>query len=60
MNGKILDIALWALSAVVWLAVATTHPGIANLLIAYFGAVALGYYNSYVRHNPTTNTLRST
>ncbi|WP_225729771.1 MULTISPECIES: hypothetical protein [unclassified Nocardia] len=58
MNGKILDIGLWVVLAAIWLAVATTHPGVANLLIAYFGLTALGYYNSFVRHRHADDELR--
>jgi hypothetical protein len=59
MNGKLLDAGL----LVVWLGalliVAMVHPGIANFLIAWFGAVALGWYNSLVRHDRVTDALRA-
>ncbi|MFD6355103.1 hypothetical protein KHQ06_17115 [Nocardia tengchongensis] len=52
MNGKILDCAAVAAVVATFFAFAIFHPGIANLLVAWFGAVTLGYYNVYVRHDP--------
>ncbi|MFE3194390.1 hypothetical protein ACFXHA_35675 [Nocardia sp. NPDC059240] len=52
MNGKILDCAAVAAVVVTFFAVAMVHSGVANLLVAFFGAIALGYYNVYVRHDP--------
>ncbi|MVU82226.1 hypothetical protein GPX89_33945 [Nocardia sp. ET3-3] len=51
MNGRILDSAAVAAVVVTFFAVAIFHSGVANLLVAWFGAVALGYYNVYVRHD---------
>ncbi|MFJ4657044.1 hypothetical protein ACIP5Y_37755 [Nocardia sp. NPDC088792] len=52
MNGKLLDCAVVAAVVVAFFAFAIFHSGIANLLVAWFGLVALGYYNVYVRHDP--------
>lgn len=52
MNGRILDCAAVAAVVVTFFAFAIFHSGVANLLVAWFGAVALGYYNVYVRHDP--------
>ncbi|MFE3260882.1 hypothetical protein ACFXPS_36685 [Nocardia sp. NPDC059091] len=52
MNGKILDCVLVAVVVIAFFAFAIVNPGIGNLLVAWFGAVALGYYNVYVRHDP--------
>ncbi len=41
-----------------FLIVAMVHPGVANLLIAWCGAIALGWYNSLVRHDAKTDALR--
>ncbi|GAB2557623.1 hypothetical protein [Nocardia heshunensis] len=53
MNGKILDGVAVAAVVVTFFTVAMVHSGVANLLVAFVGALALGYYNVYVRHNPT-------
>ncbi|WP_405135805.1 hypothetical protein [Nocardia sp. NBC_01388] len=53
MNGKILDFAVVGAVVVTFFAFAIFHPGVANLLVGWFGALALGYYSVYVRHDPT-------
>jgi hypothetical protein len=53
MNGKVLDVALIAAVAIAILASAIFDLGVGALMIALFGLLALGYYNSYVRHDPT-------
>ncbi|MCU1640189.1 MAG: hypothetical protein JWN03_464 [Nocardia sp.] len=52
MNGKILDCAVVAAVVVTFFAFAIFHPGVGNLLVGWLGAVALGYYSVYVRHDP--------
>jgi hypothetical protein len=58
VNGKVLDAALIATFAVVFLGFAIFKPGLGNLLVAWFGLVGLGYYNSFVRHDPKDDSLR--
>ena len=53
MNGKVLDVELVAAVVIAFLASAIFFPGVGTLMIGLFGALALGYYNSYVRHDPT-------
>jgi hypothetical protein len=53
MNGKVLDVALIAAVAVAFFASAIFAPGVGTAMIAVVGGIALGYYNSYVRHDPT-------
>jgi hypothetical protein len=53
MNGKVLDVALVAAVVIAFLASAIFDPGVGTLMIVFFGLVALGYYNSYVRHDRT-------
>jgi hypothetical protein len=53
MNGKVLDVALVAAVAIAFLASANFNPGVGTLMIAFGGMLALGYYNSYVRHDRT-------
>jgi hypothetical protein len=53
MNGKVLDVALIAAVAIAFLASAIFDPGVGTAMIALVGMLALGYYNSYVRHDPT-------
>ena len=59
MNGKLLDAGLLVVWLGTFLIVAMVHPGIANLLIAWCGAIALGWYNSIIRHDATTDELRA-
>lgn len=59
MNGKLLDAGLLVVWLGTFLIVAMVHPGIANLLIAWCGAIALGWYNSLVRHDSKTDALRT-
>jgi hypothetical protein len=58
MNGKLLDAGLLVVWLGAFLIVAMAHPGLANLLIAWLGAVTLGWYNNLVRHDPKTDALR--
>ncbi|GAA5185495.1 hypothetical protein GCM10023322_29660 [Rugosimonospora acidiphila] len=58
MKGRILDIALVASWVVSFFVVAMVHPGVANLVIGVGGAMALGWYNSAVRHTVKDYTLR--
>jgi hypothetical protein len=53
MNGKVLDVALIAAAVIAFLASAIFDPGVGTAMIALAGMLALGYYNSYVRHDPT-------
>jgi hypothetical protein len=53
MNGKVLDVALIAAVAIAFFASANFDPGVGTAMIALVGMLALGYYNSYVRHDPT-------
>ena len=54
MNGKIFGVALVAAVVIAFLVPAIFFPGVGiAMLIALVGVVALGYYNSYVRHDPT-------
>lgn len=58
MNGKTIDAILVGIVVVMFFGFAVFHPGVANLLIAYFGAVSLGYYNSLIRHDPKDDSMR--
>jgi hypothetical protein len=58
MNGKVLDVTLLVIWATVFLAVAMISPGLLNALVAWGGAVALGWYNTLVRHDPRDDSLR--
>lgn len=51
MNGKMLDFTVVAAVVIVFFGFAIFQTGIANLLVAWFGFVGLGYYNAYVRHD---------
>jgi hypothetical protein len=53
VNGKVLDVALLAAVVIAFFASATFDPGVGTAMIALVGVLALGYYNSYVRHDPT-------
>ena len=53
MNGKVLDVALVAAVVIAFFASAIFDPGVGTAMIALVGVLALGYYNSYVRHDPT-------
>jgi hypothetical protein len=57
-NGKLLDAGLVIVWLGTFLIVAMAYPGLANLLIAWLGAVGLGWYNVLIRHDPRTNALR--
>jgi hypothetical protein len=59
MIGKLLDAGLLIVWLGTFLIVAMVHPGIANFLIAWFGAIALGWYNTLVRHDTKTDALRT-
>ncbi|MEV6098292.1 hypothetical protein [Nocardia sp. NPDC051981] len=52
MNGKMLDFVLIAVVAVVFLAYAIFAPGLGTAVVAWLGLTGLGYYNSFVRHDP--------
>jgi hypothetical protein len=58
MNGKLLDAGLLFVWLGTFLVVAMVHPGIANFLIAWCGALALAWYNSLIRRDPATDVLR--
>jgi hypothetical protein len=58
MSGKLLDAALVTVWLAVFIVVAMVHPGLANGIIAWLGAVLLGWYNSLVRHDPKDDSLR--
>jgi len=53
MKGKVLDAALIAVFLIVFFGFAIFHPGVGNLIVALVGLVGLGYYNSFVRHDPS-------
>lgn len=59
MNGKLVDAGLCVVWLGAFLIVAAVHPGIANFLIAWCGAVALLWYNEAVRHDLKTDALRA-
>jgi hypothetical protein len=58
MSGRILDATLVAVWLAAFLVVAMVHPGLANLVIAWVGAILLGWYNVLVRHDPRDDSLR--
>jgi hypothetical protein len=58
MSGRTLDATLVVVWLAAFLVVAMVHPGLANAVIAWVGAVLLGWYNSRVRHDPTDDSLR--
>jgi hypothetical protein len=58
MNGKLIDVVLLVAWGAIFFAVAVIHPGIANFLIALIGALVMGAYNTFVRHDPRTDALR--
>jgi hypothetical protein len=58
MNGKVLDVALIAAVAIAFFASAIFDPGVGTAMIALVGMIALGYYNSYVRHDPRGESRR--
>ncbi len=58
MSGRLLDAVLVTVWLVAFLVVAMVHPGLANGVIAWVGAILLGYYNSLVRHDPKDDSLR--
>jgi hypothetical protein len=58
MSGKLLDAVLVTGWLIVFLVVAMVHPGLANGVIAWVGALLLGWYNSVVRHDPKDDSLR--
>jgi hypothetical protein len=58
VNGKSIDAILMGSLAVVFFGFAIFHPGIANLIVAWFGLVGLGWYNSLIRHDPKDDSLR--
>jgi len=58
VKGRVLDIALVTIWVVSFFVVAMVHPSVANLVIAWGGAVGLGWYNAAVRHTMKDYTLR--
>jgi hypothetical protein len=58
MKGRLLDAGLLVVWLATFLIVGMVHPGIANLLIAWFGAIALGWYNTLIRLDSKTDALR--
>lgn len=58
MSGKLIDTILVAIVLITFFGFAAFHAGIANLIVAYFGAVGLGYYNSLIRHDSKDDSLR--
>ena len=59
MKGRMLDIALVTSWVVSFFVVAMVHPGVANFVIAWGGAIGLGWYNAAVRHTMKDYTLRA-
>ncbi|GAA4566926.1 hypothetical protein [Planotetraspora kaengkrachanensis] len=59
MNGRVLDALLIVVWVVAFFIVAMVHPGLANAIIAWGGAVGLLWYNSLVRHDPKDDSLRA-
>ncbi|MFI7131628.1 hypothetical protein ACIBQ1_38540 [Nonomuraea sp. NPDC050153] len=58
MNGRTLDLVILGTWAVVFVIVSLVVPGIANLIVAWTGGVALLWYDDLVRHNPADGSLR--
>lgn len=58
VNGKVLDAALMVALAAGFLVFAIFDPGLGNMLVAVFGLLGLGYYNSLIRHDPKDDSLR--
>ena len=58
MSGRLLDATLVTVWLAAFIVVAMVHPGLANGVIAWLGALLLGYYNSLVRHDPKDDSLR--
>ena len=58
MNGKLVDAGVLVVWLGAFLIVAMVHPGMANFLIAWCGAIALLWYNELVRHEPRTDAVR--
>jgi hypothetical protein len=58
MRGRTLDLLLLGAWAVVFVIVSLTVPGIANLVVAWVGGVALIWYDDLVRHDPKGDSLR--
>lgn len=58
MSGRLRDATFVSAWLVAFVVVAMVHPGLANAVIAWMGAMSLGYYNSLVRHNPKDDSLR--
>ncbi|MFI0425243.1 hypothetical protein C1I98_14910 [Spongiactinospora gelatinilytica] len=58
MRGRTLDLLLLGVWAAVFVAVSLVVPGIANLVVAWVGGVALLWYDDLVRHDPKSDVLR--
>jgi hypothetical protein len=58
MQGRILDAGLLTVWLATFLIIAMVHPGLATAIVAWVGAVLLGWYNTLVRHNPDDDKLR--
>jgi arginine exporter protein ArgO len=59
MKGRILDIVLVASWVVSFFVVAMVRPGVVNFVIAWGGALTLGWYNAAVRHTMKDYALRA-
>ncbi|MEV1176724.1 hypothetical protein [Nonomuraea sp. NPDC049784] len=57
MSGRTLDLVILGTWAVVFVIVSLVVPGIANLIVAWVGGVALLWYNELVRHDPKDDSL---
>jgi hypothetical protein len=59
MRGRLLDVGLLAVWLATFIIVAMVHPDLANAIVAWVGAMLLGWYNTLVRHNPRDDSLRA-
>ncbi|WP_433438384.1 hypothetical protein [Nonomuraea sp. CA-141351] len=58
MSGRTLDLAILRTWAVVFVIVSLVVPGIANLIVAWVGGVALLWYDDLARHSSGYGSLR--
>lgn len=50
--GKVIDVVVVLVAVAVFLLVAIVVGGPVTAIVAVFGLTGLGYYNSYIRHDP--------
>ncbi|WP_431934391.1 hypothetical protein [Nonomuraea jabiensis] len=58
MNGRTLDLLILSAWALVFVIVSLVVPGIANLIVAWVGGIALLWYDDLVRHDPQDGSPR--